>query len=210
MRSRRYHVSSDRRLKENCSRQELADFADALFISDCGPAERWQHSGRVLEVTDSAGVVASRCVEECVLDILHLQQHITKQQLRAALRFKDDFLNADLGPHLVGSYNPARVSSSYYAGCDDRTDAQEESYRLWRGAVAEIGDMLCDCVITVVCHDIPPCPSHILPLQIGLIRLARYYSIPVLDDDVDQTAAWEIAVGGAGRGETHRLTRLLH
>lgn len=210
MKSRRHPVSTDRRLKENALRITLEGLGEASFVPDCGPAERWQHSGRVLELTDQAGVVASRSIEECVLDILHMQQHITKQQLRAALRFKDDFINADLGAHLVGSYNPARVTSSYYAGCDDRTDAQEVAYRQWRGAVAEIGDMLCDCVITVVCHDIPPSPAHILPLQIGLIRLARYYRIPALNDDVDQTAAWEIAVGGAGRGELYCSSRLLH
>lgn len=210
MKSRRLPVSTDHRLKESALLIALESLGDDAFVPDCGPAERWQHTGRMLELTDSAGVVASRAVEECVLDVLYLQQQITKQQLHAALRFKADFLEADMSAHLAGSYNPARVATSYYFGCDDRTDVQEEAYRRWRGAVAAIGDMLCDCLITAVCHDIPPNPLHILPLQMGLVRLVTYYDAPALNDDVDQASAWEIGVGGARGGEVYRPSRLLH
>ncbi|MDD3182369.1 MAG: DUF6456 domain-containing protein [Alphaproteobacteria bacterium] len=210
MKSRRTPVSSDRRLKENAMRLSLESLGESSFIPDFGPPERWQHAGRTIEVTDLAGSVASRTVEECVLDILYLQQHITKQHLHAALRFKSDFLEADMGAHLTGSYNPARVITSYYAGCDDRNEQQELAYRRWRGAVEAVGDMLCDCIITVVCHDIPPNPMHILPLQMGLVQLAAYYKISSLNDDVDQASAWEIGVSGARGSEANGSRRRLH
>lgn len=210
MKPYRPRISSDRRFKENSLLPSLDDILPENFIPDCGPAERWQHAGRTFEPTAPAGAIAARVVEECVLDILLLQEQISPRQLRAALRFKADFLDADLAAHVSGAYNPARVSQSLYVGLYDRTDAQEAAYQRWRGAVKEMGELLCDCVISVVCHDAPPCPSHILPLQMGLIRLAGYYNLPDLDDDVDQTAARQVSIGAAGRGEIHRAFRRLH
>ncbi len=210
MKSYRRCVSSDRRLKENSLCMAIEEMANESFIPDFGPPERWQHAGRILEPTGEIGVIASRVVEECVLDILYLQEQISRRQLQAALRFKADFLDADLSAHLVGSYNPARVASSYYFGCDDRSEDQENAYCRWRGAVKEVGDLLCDCVISVVCHDLPLNPAHMLPLQMGLVRLAGYYNVPSLDDDVDQAAARKIGIGAAGRGEIHHTTRRFH
>jgi len=199
--SRRYVLSADRRRTKDYG---LESFPDNQFIPDCGPAERWQHSGRLIEITDAAGILASRASEECVLDTLHLQGHLTQRLLAAALRLRRDYIGADLGAHLVASYNPARVATSYYAGCDDRSDLQEEAYQRWRAAVVAIGDLLSDVVVTVACHDIMPSEAHVLSLQIGLIRLARFYRIPQSGEDVDQAAAREVAVDGRSVGERSR------
>ena len=208
MKSRRYPVSSDRRYKDTT----LSDFHDSAFVCDRGPAERWQHAGCLFELADTRGVLASRTIEESILDILVLQNHITPRHLAAALRLKTEYLKAGLSPHLVGSYNPARVGSAYYVGCDDRSDEQEEAYQSWRMAIDEVGEMLSDVVITVVCHDIAPHQNLILPLQIGLIRLVRFYGLSDLDDDVDQASAREVgAWSRSGRGgESRRRRRLLH
>jgi len=192
MKSRRYVLSAERHRSKAC---DLELFPDNQFIPDCGPAERWQHTGRLLEIADDAGSVVSRVSEECVLDTLHLQGHLTARQLTAALRLRRDYMRADLAAHLVGSYNPARVSSSYYVGCDDRSDQQEEAYQSWRSAVVAVGELLSDVVVTVACHDVMPSEAQILSLQIGLIRLARYFRIPDLGENVDQTATRQVGVG---------------
>lgn len=181
----------------------------SVQLRDAAPPERWQHAGRVLEPTDSAGVVAARVVEECVLDVLFLQRHISRRMLEGALRLKADYLAADLSAHLVAGYNPARVAFGNHDGPRDRSDSQEKAYQRWRGAIASIGEMMADAVITTVCHDIAPDEAHILPLQIGLIRLTKYYGIPKLDDNVDQASTREIGPRPL-RSEGAQRSRLLH
>ena len=57
-RSRRDLVSTDERLRKIAGG------------GDHGTPERWQHSGRALEVTDRAGILAAQATEEHILDIL--------------------------------------------------------------------------------------------------------------------------------------------
>ena len=198
MKSRRRPVSTDRRYTQS----HIEDIPDSFFVSDCGPSERWQHSGRLLEYTDRAGVLASRAMEECVLDTLLLQGHLNARMLTAALRLRRDFIRADLSARLVGSYNPARVATSYYEGCDDRSPIEEEAYARWRAAVIAIGEMFNDIVVTVACHDIAPVEAQLLPLQMGLTRLAGFYKIPKSGENVDEAATRKIRVhrGGIGNG----------
>lgn len=204
--SKRFPVSSDKRF----SKDYLASLDDGAFHADCGPAERWQHSGRLLEVADTRGQIASRASEESALDVLLLQEKITPRQLTAALRLRADFLAADMGPHLVASYNPAHVTAAYHAGCDDRTEPQEEAYQSWRLAIAAVGELLADAVISVACYDFMPSEAQLLSMQIGLIKLARHYGVPELDDNVDQASARQVRVARCSSDNGVRRARLLH
>lgn len=211
MKSRYHMVSTDRRLTRHRPDPALETIADEHFISDTGPAERWQHTHRVFALTDPHDKTVTSCAtEECVLDILYLQQQITRVQLSAALRLKADFIEADLGTQLGSTYNPARVNCAYYSGYDDRTDEQERAYKRWRTALVSVGELLRDCLVTVVCHDIPPSPMHILPLQMGLVELVGYYKGQGLDDNVDQAASGQVGICASRGGEAHRVARRLH
>ncbi|MGE4352402.1 MAG: DUF6456 domain-containing protein [Bdellovibrionales bacterium] len=212
MKQRRRPVSTDRRLKQNRS---LSGYGEQDFIPDHGPAERWQHAGRTWAAFGQADghtrALTARVVEESVLDILHLQGQITRQHLEAALRFKADFVAADLGAHLVAAYHPVHGGRDFFSsGSHDRSDGQEKAYRRWRGAMVEMGDLLNDCVVDVVCHDIPPSQRYLLLLQMGLIKLSKYYKIPKLDDDVNKAAAREVRTGGLVRGDVDLPGRLVH
>ncbi len=74
--SRRRPVSTDRRFRKQPN------------AADHGPPERWQHSGRLLEITERRGVLAARVTEEHVIDILLLRGVLSKTQGTAAIKFK--------------------------------------------------------------------------------------------------------------------------
>lgn len=187
----------------------------SAFRPDTGPQERWQHSGRLVELTDQAGVCVARSSEESVLDVLLLKGQITVRQKEAALRLRADYLRADMGAHLVSSYSPVRFSHGYYCGIDDRSDAQEVAYQNWRRAVSAVGALYADRVIDVACEDMMPDDQQILIVQIGLYKLAKWYGIPErseeeLYDDIDKASARQIAVSRDGLGNARRGKRLLH
>lgn len=165
-RPRRRPVASDRR------------FRRAQGMSDTGPRERWQHSGRVLEFTERAGVLAARATEEHIVDVLVARRILDQRQRMAALRLKLDYQRAGLAPHVTGSYTPMRRGEDYFRHERERTDLEEAAYGRWRNAVRELGMRLSDAVISTVCNDCPPAPRATEALRQGLEKLARWYGLP--------------------------------
>ena len=164
-RSRRAPVSTDKRLRKIGGG------------GDHGTAERWQHSGRAIELTDRAGILAVRATEENILDILALKQLLNAIQIEAGLRLKADYHAAAIAAHVTGSYSGASSARDSFHGEYERSDAQEAAYRRWRNAVRELGLRHAPAVVATVCHDTPPLPRDIALLQSGLEKLAGWYRI---------------------------------
>jgi hypothetical protein len=164
-RTRRPPVSSDKR------------FRKIAGGGDSGPPERWQHSGRTLELTGRAGVLAARATEEHILDVLAMRRLLSTIQLEAGLRFKSDYHAAALAAHVTGSYSGMSSARDFFRGEYERSDAQEAAYRRWKNAVHELGQRHGAAVIATVCHDAPPLPRDFLVLQQGLEKLAALYRL---------------------------------
>lgn len=142
--------------------------------ADWGTAERWQHAGRLLAVTEKGGVPAARVLEEHPLDVLVQAGDLAEALSLAAWRFKRDFLAARLEAHLAASYAP-RTGGSFFAGQCERTEAEEEAYTRWRLAMRAMGAPYHNVVLTAVCHDKTP-PKAVIPyVRVGLERLDKWY-----------------------------------
>jgi hypothetical protein len=144
---------------------------------DHGTPERWQHSGRALEPTDRAGILAVRATEEHILDVLALKRLLNENQIAAGLRLKADYHAASIAAHTTGSYNNASNARDFFRGEYERSETQEAAYRRWRNAVRELGPRLGTAVVDTVCHDAPPLPRDLPILQSGLQKLAAFYRI---------------------------------
>jgi hypothetical protein len=144
---------------------------------DHGTIERWQHSGRVLQVTDRAGIFASRATEEHVLDVLALRRLVDEQQVEAGLRFKADYHAAALSAHVTGSYSGMSNMRDFFRGEYERTDAQEAAYRRWKNAMRALGARHGAAVVATLCHDAPPQPRDLPVLQEGLEKLVLWYGM---------------------------------
>ena len=144
---------------------------------DHGTPERWQHSGRTLELTDRAGVLAVRATEEHILDVLAMKRLLSEVQLAAGLKLKADYHAASLSAHVTGSYSGISNMRDFFRGEYERSDAQEAAYRRWRHAVRELGTRCGAAVVATVCHDAPPLPRDLAALQEGLVKLARIYHL---------------------------------
>jgi len=145
--------------------------------ADHGPEERWQHSGRRLEITERAGVMAARAMEENIIDILALRRVISDVQREAALRFKLDFYVAGMEIRLAGSYNPAHVKLSPVGPWDERNEIEEAAYQRWRNAVRALGLKYSDAVITVACYEKLPKMERMSRLVKGLEILVEWYGM---------------------------------
>ena len=159
---RRRPVSTDKRFKKNLG-------------TDHGTPERWRHSGRTLEVTERAGILAARALEEHVIDTLVLRGLLDHTQSDAAFRLKLDFQRAGLAANTVSRYTPERTE-----GCRkerERSDGEEAAYRRWRSAVRELGLQFSCTVIATVCHDETPKAADVPLLQKGLDQLAGWYKL---------------------------------
>lgn len=163
--ARRRPVATDKRFRKKNS-------------ADYGPPERWQHSGRVLEMTERAGILAARVTEEHVIDVMVLRGLLDRTQSEAAFRLKLDFQRAGLAANTISRYNPERGKTDYFRGARERTDAEEAAYQRWRNAVRELGLDLSCAVIATVCHDEAPKPDDVPLLQKGLDQLTRWYKLP--------------------------------
>jgi len=170
-------------------------------MPDYGTAERWQHSGRILELTDQAGLCAARALDGDILDRLVLKGVITARHRDSALRFRSDFQDAGMGAHLVSSYNPVRSGFSVFGGWDERSDAQEEAYTRWRKGVQAMGPMFSDFVISIVCYDETPAEQRLVLLTAGLVNLTKWYEkTGGLHNHVEEAPAREIAARRGGSG----------
>ena len=72
--TRRFPVSSDKR------------FRKLPGGGDHGTPERWQHSGRALELTERAGVLAVRVTEEHIIDVLAMRRLLDEVQVQAGFK----------------------------------------------------------------------------------------------------------------------------
>jgi len=187
---RRQPVASDRRFRRS-----------KASGPDHGTFERWQHSGRTLELTEQAGVLAARATEEHIIDRLVLRRLLSPSAREAAFKFKLDYQRAALEARLTGRYNPASSARDFFAGIYERSDFEEAAYQRWRNAVRELGIRLAGLVISVVCHDILPRPGDLAQLQKGLEKLVDWYGLPEDETpaapsgkNIDQTAARQITV----------------
>lgn len=163
--ARRRPVATDKRFRKNNNG------------SDYGTPERWQHSGRVLQVTERAGILAARATEEHVIDVMVMRGFLDKDQSDAAFRLKLDFQRAGLAANTVARYAPDGSKPDFFRGKRDRNEVEEAAYRRWRGAVRELGLAFSCAVIATVCHDETPSPADLPLLQQGLDQLADWYGI---------------------------------
>ena len=163
--SRRAAVSTDKR------------FRKVPGTGDHGTPERWQHSGRALQLTDHAGVLAARATEENLLDILGLKRLLNEVQIEAALKFKADYHAAAIAAHVTGSYTGMSSAKDFFRAEHERSDAEEAAYIRWKKAVRELGLRYSPAVIAAVCHDAPPLPCDLPALQDGLEKLVVWYKI---------------------------------
>lgn len=173
--------------------------------ADHGPPERWQHSGRTLELTEQAGTLAARATEEHVVDALITRGLLEEREREAAMKFKLDYQCAGLEARLCGRYSPIRSARDFFAYGNERTDAEEAAYQRWRNAVRVLGAALADNVISIVCHDRVPAAAGLLCLQAGLKKLADWYGMPEADQrqessdqNIQEAAARQAAGSGGG------------
>ena len=162
--TRRRPVSTDKRFKKPTA-------------ADHGTPERWRHSGRTLEITERAGILAARAIEEHVIDTLVLRGLLDRTQSDAAFRLKMDFQRAGLAANTTSRYTADRSSDNVRKE-RERSDGEEAAYRRWRGAVREMGLQFSCAVIATVCHDETPKSADVALLQKGLDQLATWYQLP--------------------------------
>jgi Domain of unknown function (DUF6456) len=166
-----------RRLKRDPAATDRRFRQTAQPLADHGTPERWQHSGRVLELTESAGILAARATEEHLLDILVLRGRISAVEREAALKFKLDYQRAALEARVTGRYNAASSARDFFAAIHERTDAEEAAYQRWRNALREVGKMLANILVSTVCFDRMPDPRDLPQLQGALKKLVEWYGL---------------------------------
>ncbi len=167
---RRRPVASDRRLRAN--RGNAPDY---------GTRERWNHSGRVMEIVDFGGALAARALEERALDVLVLRGDIKDVHREAALRMRRDFSAAGLAARTTCGYDFVR--GKYSPFLDHADDAKERAYARWRSAVLAVRADQRDVVITSSCYDImPEDGAGLRLLERGLEILSAHYGLAGKDD----------------------------
>lgn len=171
LKTRRRPVSSDKR------------FRKISGSGDHGTPERWQHSGFTLELTDRAGVLAVRAMEEHVLDILTLKNQIGDSQTAAGMRLRADFLAAAIVAHVTSGYTQSASVRACFHPERQRSEKEEAAYARWRAAVKELGLDQRRAVISTVCFDESPQPRDLPSLQEGLDKLAAWYKMGARSND---------------------------
>jgi hypothetical protein len=161
---RRAPVSTDRRFKKSSQH------------ADYGSSFRWQHSGRTLELTEAAGVLAARATESSVIDMLAARHVLSGTETEAALKFRLDYQRAALARPVTGSYNSVSPHGDFHRE-RERSDAEEAAYQRWRNAVRKLGLHISGIAISTICFDLVPTPRDILLLQKGLERLVEWYGL---------------------------------
>jgi hypothetical protein len=161
---RRSPVSRDKRFKQRSS-------------SDFGSNERWQHSGRTLEYTETAGVFAVKASETHILDTLVLMKMIEEVGREAGLKLHHDYHLANIESRLTANYASVRSTPADAESRLMRSDMQEVAYQRWRSAVGALDAPCRDSVIHVTCVGCAPSLMQLNLLRKGLMQLAKYYGL---------------------------------
>lgn len=161
---RRSPVSSDKRFKQRGG-------------SDYGTQERWQHSGRTLEFTETAGVFAARASEEHILDHLLLLKMLDEAAREAGLKLHHDYTMARIETRITASYASVRGSKGDPEARCMRSDVEEAAYQRWRNALRAVPTEFRDVVIHVACIGHAPATMQLPKLQRGLFQLAKFYGL---------------------------------
>lgn len=161
---RRSPVSRDKRFKQRST-------------SDFGTHERWQHSGRTMEYTETAGVFAARASEEHVLDKLRLMKLLDDVARDAGLKLHHDYHMAGIESRLTASYTANRGMRGDAEARLLRNDVEEAAYQRWRNALRAVPPAMRDVVIHVACIGYAPSMMQVIKLKDGLFELARYYGL---------------------------------
>ncbi|NDC55914.1 MAG: hypothetical protein EBZ69_03755 [Alphaproteobacteria bacterium] len=123
--------------------------------ADRGPALRWQHSAMGLHVTEQAGVVAARVLDECVIDQWQLKGWLDADQAAAALRLRRDYLQAAVAQRVGASYSTVRAHTGVYVEYQ-RTPQQEKHYNRWRAVMLALSHSSRALALQLCCDDVMP------------------------------------------------------
>ncbi|MGB4102144.1 MAG: DUF6456 domain-containing protein [Alphaproteobacteria bacterium] len=148
-----------------------------IAAADYGPRERWQHTGRALELTEQAGVLAARATEENMLDRLLLRRVIDWRGREAGLRLKVDYQAAHLENRIIASYNAARGMNAGGYQSYERSEAEEAAYGRWRRALLAVTIYERHAVLDVCCHERDIVAPALPALRRGLARLGDWYRL---------------------------------
>jgi hypothetical protein len=159
----RYPVSTDKRFKRR--------------VAESGTAERWQHSGRVFEYTENAGVFVARATEEHVLDRLFLLKIIDEKAHEAGLRLHQDYCVARIEARATAHYESVGGNAPDPEKRLERSEMQEAAYRRWRRALSVFKAVEQDALIHVACAGCFPTLTQAARLAPALQKLARFYGI---------------------------------
>lgn len=162
--SRRSPVSRDKRFKQRS-------------ISDFGTNERWQHSARTLEYTDTAGVFAARASQTHILDLLMDMNMVDGPAREAGLKLHSDYQFAGIEARITANYSSVRGSARDAEARLLRNEIEEAAYQRWRHALKAIALPARDIVIHVTCIGYAPDVMQIVRLREGLFQLARHYGL---------------------------------
>lgn len=162
--TRRAPVSRDKRFRR-------------AHAADTGTPELWQHTGRVWEYTDTAGVFAARATEEHVLDRLFLMKLVDEFAREAGLKLHQDYVLARIEARLTSAYTSVRVKGHDAEARLERSAVEEAAYQRWRAAIARVPQEARDIVIHVCCIGHPPVLGQLARMKDGLFHLARHYGL---------------------------------
>ena len=149
--------------------------SDFSLRPDFGTSDLARQLGRELEPSDFAGHCVARVIEEHLLDRLVLVGYLAPLDRDIAMRFHADYRAAGLMQRMGGSYAPVRGDFSYYNGWDERSDAEEEAYTRWRGAMRFLKGDLADIVVSIICYEEQPDAYRLRGLKAGLKILRAFY-----------------------------------
>ncbi|HVY12544.1 MAG TPA: DUF6456 domain-containing protein [Alphaproteobacteria bacterium] len=144
---------------------------------DFGPAERWQHSARIMEFTENAGVFAARAQHQHVLDRLVALRFIDAPQREAGLKLHSAGHTARIMESVSASLSAVRMGAGDPERRLQRNAAQEAAYASFRRALAAVPAEARDVVIHVACLDCWPGVEQLARLKDGLASLAKHYGI---------------------------------
>lgn len=152
---------------------------EEMSFADLGTAERWQHSRREMVLTERAGILAARALEECALDRWLAAGAITGDEHEAGLRLRTDYLKGQITLRASRVYDGVRAPSpgaSWTSPAERRDGASEAAYRRWREAVRSVGQRASLILIAVCCEDGVIAWPQRAELRGALQTLMRHYA----------------------------------